>query len=124
MSRIFNLRQSRKEELIEEILKQDKQIEVLQEQLENAIVLPKGFDLNQVVYMIPNSTNGLKGIKSYRILSFNFSAIGCRADLSLCVKEKGVAPFYSAGFERFGHSIFATYEDAEKRLAELKGERE
>ena len=98
----------------------NQQIHALQEQLDNAIVPPKGFDIGQIIYMIPNSNNGLKDIRAYRILQFSFSDIGCRVDLSLQQKEKGIEPYYSAGFERFGSSIFATYKEAEQRLAELK----
>lgn len=102
------------------IEKQHQRIAELEQELaelkQNAIVLPKGFELGQIVYMIPNFNNGLKEIKTYRILGFGFSDIGCRADLSLCVKEKGVEPYYSAGFERFNHSIFRTYEEAQEIL--------
>ena len=123
--KIYELDKDYNEDL-EERLKENEalkqQIYSLEEQLKNAIVLPEGYGLGQIVYMIPTKTNALRKTYAYRLMSFSKSDIGCRANLSLITKEKGIEPLYCASFDMFGECIFPNMGLAEeKRLAELEG---
>lgn len=102
-----------------EILNLQSQLDQANERLKSAIV-PR-YRIGTKLYMIPTEFNRLKGIKDYELLSISLSSIGLRYDLSLNKKEKGVEPFYCASEDMFGQSIFATLEEAEKKLQELRG---
>lgn len=90
----------------------------------NAIVPPKGFDIGQIVYMIPTETNCLKRRCAYRIISFDKSDIGCRAHLSLITNESGIEKLYCASFDMFGKSIFQNPGLAAQKMQELEKESE
>lgn len=105
---------------------QDKRIKELEEenqQLKQKAIVPK-FQIGQTLYMIPTQFNGLIKIKEYGLLSIDLSDIGIRYHLVVKEKERGIEPFYCASEAMFGHSIFATKEEAEMKLAEIGGEDE
>ena len=104
------------EEKYQRIAELEEESSKLQEQLKNAIVLPKNFDIGQTVFMIPSKSNGLINITAYKILCFSKSEIGFRADLSLIKKGKGLEPYFSASFEMFNKIIFANEAKAQKYL--------
>lgn len=90
-------------------------------ELKQKAIVPK-FQIGQTLYMIPTQFNGLIKIKEYGLLSIDLSDIGIRYHLVCKEKERGIEPFYCASEDMFGKSIFATKEEARKRLEELKGE--
>ena len=89
-------------------------------ELKQKAIVPK-FQIGQTLYMIPTQFNGLTKIKEYNLLSVGLSDIGIRYDIALKEKERGIEPYYCASEDMFGKSIFATREEAEQKLAEIKG---
>lgn len=85
----------------------------------NAIVTK--FQIGQTLYMIPTQFNGLTKIKDYKLISINLSDIGIRYNMAVNRKESGIEPFFCASEDMFGESVFATKEEAEKKLAEIGG---
>ena len=110
-------------EALEMLEDKDQRIAELEQELaelkEKAIV-PR-YEIGTKLYMIPTEFNRLKGIKDYELLSISLSSIGLRYDLCLNKKEKGIEQFYCASEDMFGQSIFATLEEAQAKLKEMKG---
>ena len=92
-------------------------------ELKQKAIVPK-FNIGAILYMIPTRFNGLTKIKYYKLLSIGLSDIGVRYDMAVNKKESGIEPFYCASEDMFGKSIFATQEEAEQKLAEIKGEKD
>lgn len=92
-------------------------------ELKQKAIVPK-FQLGQILYMIPTQFNGLTKIKDYELLSISLSDIGIRYSMVVNKKERGIEVFYDASENMFGESIFATKEEAEQKLAEIRGKGE
>ena len=106
------------EKRLSEIEEKDKRIAELEQELaelkENAIV-------GQHLYMIPTQANGLKEITEYSLLEITLSDIGVRYHLKLIHKEKGIEPYFAASEKMFNVIIFATKQEAQEKLKEIKG---
>ena len=103
----------------EEISKKDQRIAELEEQLKNAIVIPKELQVGNKVYFIDIEEKYIHKGKIYSITKeLNYEENGfiiwvyCRYDDGLT---------YTHPIEDYGVELFATKEEALSKLEELKG---
>lgn len=99
---------------------QDQRIAELEEQLKNAIVLPKELQIGNKVYFIDIEENYIHKGKIYSITKeLNYEEDGfitwvyCRYDDGLT---------FTHPIQDYGVELFATKEEAQEKLRELKGE--
>lgn len=97
-----------KEEILEIIKEKDQRIAELEEQLKNAIV-PK-FKIGQEVWFI-SMTNY---VCNFIIQELQYTLC--------CDGRSGICYFSKDNLEEYEWNLFATREEAEQRLKELKGE--
>lgn len=103
---------------IEKILhKQEKRIAELEEQLRNAIVLPKELQVGCKIFWA--NEDGVYSGKLYAVTK-DINPDGCFNIWLYCLYDNGLS--YSHLIEDFEVELFATKEEAAQKLAEIKGE--
>lgn len=107
-----------KKDLYNRIQEKNKRIAEPEEQLKNAILLPIGLQVGNNVYwanekeVYSGKIYGITKDLNYNKISFNIWIY--------CVYDNGLTYYHL--IKDYGVELFATYEEAQAKLKELKGE--